>query len=128
MIYRYSCKNIHQYIQYIRKIQVPIYPSKPIFPTLSTVDHWTVVEQILIYLKGALGRGILYSNHGHNKLECFTDADWAKSLKDRRSTLGYYIFVGRNLVLWKSKKQSVVSRSSVESECRAMTQSVCEIM
>ena len=38
------------------------------------------------------------------------------------------MFVGRNLVLWKRKKQSVVSRSSAESEYRAMTQSVCEIM
>ena len=40
-----------------------------------TVDHWVAVEQILCYLKGAPGRGILYSNHGHNGLECFTDAD-----------------------------------------------------
>ena len=44
-----------------------------------TVDHWLVVEQILCYLKGASGRGILYSNHGHNRIECFTDADWAMS-------------------------------------------------
>ena len=40
-----------------------------------TVDHWAAVEQILYYLKGASGRGILYSNHGHNRLECFTDVD-----------------------------------------------------
>ena len=33
-----------------------------------TVDHWAVVVQILCYLKGALGHGILYSNHGHNRL------------------------------------------------------------
>ena len=45
------------------------YMSSPI------VDHWAAVEQILCYLKGAPRRGILYSNHGHNRLECFTDAD-----------------------------------------------------
>ena len=39
------------------------------------VDHWAAIEQILCYLKGASGRGILYSNHGHNRLECFTDVD-----------------------------------------------------
>ena len=38
------------------------------------------------------------------------------------------MFVGGNIVLWKSKKQSIVSRSSAESEYRAMTQSACEIM
>ena len=32
------------------------------------VDHWAAVDQILCYLKGASGRGILYSNHGHNRL------------------------------------------------------------
>ena len=38
------------------------------------------------------------------------------------------MFVGGNLVSWKSKKQSVVPQSSAESEYRTMTQSVCEVM
>ena len=69
-----------------------------------TVDHWASVEQILCYLKGALGRGILYNNHGHDRLECFTDADWAGSKEDRRSTSGYCVFVGGNLTSRRSKK------------------------
>ena len=63
------------------------YMSSPI------VNHWTTVEQILWYLKGGQGCGILYSNHGHNRLECFMDANWAGSKEDRRSTSGYCMFV-----------------------------------
>ena len=93
-----------------------------------TIDHWIAVKRILCYLKGALGRGILYSNHGHNTLECFMDADWIGSKEDKRSTSGYCVFVGGNLVSWKSKRQSSASKSSAESIYRAMTQSECEIM
>ena len=45
------------------------------YMSFPTVDNWAVVQHILCYLKGAPGRGILYSNHGHNRVECFTDAD-----------------------------------------------------
>jgi hypothetical protein len=93
-----------------------------------TVKHWEPLEQILCYLKGAPGLGILYSNHGYPSIECFTDADWTESKPDRKSTTGYCVCVGGNLVFWKSKKQDVVSRSSAESEYRAMAQSTCEII
>ena len=56
------------------------------------------------------------------------DVDWVGSKEDRRSTSGYCVFVEGNLVSWKSKKQSVVSCSSAESEYRSMIQSVREIL
>ncbi|KAK3038414.1 hypothetical protein RJ639_030580 [Escallonia herrerae] len=93
-----------------------------------TAKHWTALKHILCYLKGAPGLGLLYSNHGHSCIECFSEADWAGSKLHRKSTTGYRVFVDGNLVSWKSKKQSVVSRSSTESEYRAMAQSTCEIM
>jgi hypothetical protein len=98
------------------------------FMSTPTVKHWKALEQILCYLKGVLGLGILYSNHGHTSIECFIDADWAGSRPDRRSTTGYYVFVGGNRVSWKSKKLNVVSQSSAESEYRSIAQSTCEIM
>ena len=82
------------------------------FISTPTVKHWAALEQILCYLKKAPGLGILYSSQGHTRTECFSDVDWAGSKFDRRSTTGYCVFFGGNLVAWKSKKQSVVSRSS----------------
>ena len=52
---------------------------------------------------------------GITELRSFSDADWTGSKEDMRSTSGYCVFVGGNLVSWKSKKHSVVSRSSAES-------------
>ncbi|RVW75547.1 Retrovirus-related Pol polyprotein from transposon RE1 [Vitis vinifera] len=98
------------------------------FTSAPTIKHWAALEQILCYLKKAPSLGILYSSQGHTRIECFSDADWAGSKFDRRSTTGYCVFFGGNLVAWKSKKQSVVSRSSAESEYRAMAQATCEII
>ena len=61
-------------------------------------QHWTIVLRILRYLKGSPGQGLLYQNHGHMKIQGYTDADWAGSAYDRRSTIGYCIFVGGNLI------------------------------
>lgn len=80
------------------------------------------------YLKGTPGRGILFERNGNVRLEAYTDADYAGSIVDSRSTTGYCTFLGGNLVTWKSKKQSVVARSSAEAEFRAMAQGICELL
>ena len=92
------------------------------------VGHWATVEHILCYLKEVPGRGILYKKHGHTRIECFLDTNWAGSKEYKRSTSRYCLFFLGNLISWKSKKQSFVSQSSAESEYRAMAQSACEIM
>ncbi|KAK3007336.1 hypothetical protein RJ639_016752 [Escallonia herrerae] len=55
-------------------------------------------------------------------------ADWAGNATDRRSTSGYFIFVGGNLVTWRSKKQNVVALSSAEAEFRGMAKGLCELL
>lgn len=64
---------------------------------MPTIKHREDLEQILCYLKGAPGYGILYSNHGHTLAECFVDVDWAGSKLDRKSTTSYCVFVGGRL-------------------------------
>ena len=58
----------------------------------------------------------------------YCDADWAASPADRLSSSWYCVFIGGNLVSWKSKKQDVVARSSVEVEYRAMALATCELI
>ncbi|RVW40541.1 Retrovirus-related Pol polyprotein from transposon RE2 [Vitis vinifera] len=63
-----------------------------------------------------------------SSIEVYIDADWAGVVDDRRSISGYFTFVGGNLVTWKSKKQNVVARSSVEAEFRGMALGFCETL
>ncbi|KAM1277262.1 hypothetical protein ACFX13_030387 [Malus domestica] len=90
------------------------------------------VTRILRYLKMAHGRGLVFSKNGHLNVEGYIDADWARFITDRRSTYGYFTFVGGNLVTWRSKKQKVVARSSAEAEAeaefRGRSHGVCELL
>jgi hypothetical protein len=75
-------------------------------------DHMDAVYRILRYLKGAPGIGIYFKKNGHLEVEGYTDADWAGNITDRKSTSGYFTFVGGNLVTRRSKKQNVLALSS----------------
>ena len=84
------------------------------------------VFRILVYLKMTPGKGLYFKKTSNRDVEIFSDADWAGSIFDRRSTSGYCTYVWGNLVTWCSKKQLVLSRSSVEAEFRAMALGICE--
>ena len=78
--------------------------------------------RILRYIERTPGPGVLYENRGHTQIVGYCDAD---SPSDRSSTSGYCIFIGGNLISWKSKKQDVVARYSVDAKYRAMTLATC---
>lgn len=102
-----------------------------------TQFHWAAVKRILRYLRGTVNCGLLIRqasslalqafSDATSSLVAFSDADWAGCPDDRRSTGGFAIYLGSNLISWTSRKQRTVSRSSTESEYKALADTVAEL-
>lgn len=61
--------------------------------------HYEAVKRILRYLKGTLGHGLpIRHSTDSSFLVAFSDADWAGCPNTRRSTNGYCVFLGSNLI------------------------------
>ncbi|CAL9006757.1 unnamed protein product [Prunus brigantina] len=84
--------------------------------------HLVATKQILRYIKGTIDLSLSFTPQTTAaRLSAYSDADWAGCPNSRRSTTGYVITLGTNLISWCSKKQPTVSRSSTESEYRALS-------
>jgi hypothetical protein len=91
-----------------------------------TTAHFQLVKRVLRYLRGTSHYGLqLYRSSSQNLLT-YSDADWAGCSDTRKSTSGFCVFLGDNLVSWSSKRQATVSRSSAEAEYRAVANSVAQ--
>jgi hypothetical protein len=65
--------------------------------------HLTAMKHILRYLRGTLDFGLLLRRSSASDLVTYTDVDWAGCLDTRRSTSGYVVFLGDNLVSWSTR-------------------------
>lgn len=77
-----------------------------------SVEQFQAVKHILRYVKGTLQFGLTFYASSSTGLVAYSNVDWAECLDIRRSTFGYSIYLGNNLVFWSVKKHSTVSCSS----------------
>jgi hypothetical protein len=93
-----------------------------------TSAHWMTVKQILHFLRHTISLVFHIRRSPSTMISAFSDVDWAGCTDDRKSTGGFAVFLGPNLISWCAKKQKTVSRSSTEVEYKAMTDATTEIM
>lgn len=89
--------------------------------------HWQALKRVVRYLKGTIFHGLLLKRNVPLTLTGFSDADWGGNKDDFSSTTAYVIYLGSNIVSWKSSKQRTVARSSTEAEYRALAHASAEI-
>ncbi|GJR65910.1 ribonuclease H-like domain-containing protein [Tanacetum coccineum] len=89
--------------------------------------HFSALKRILRYVHGTLDYGLQLFSSSTTYLVAYSDADWAGCPTTRRSTSGYCIFLGNNLLSWPSKRQPTLSRSSAEAEYRGVANAVVEM-
>ena len=93
-----------------------------------TTVHWQAVKRILRYLKHTVSHGLFLRRNSSHHLTAYSDADWAGCPDDRRSTSGFCIYLGSNLISWSSHKQPTVARSSTEAEYKAIANATAELL
>ncbi|GJT95022.1 ribonuclease H-like domain-containing protein [Tanacetum coccineum] len=88
--------------------------------------HFAALKRIMRYVQGTLELGLQLYASTTTSLVGYTDADWAGCPFTRRSTSGYCVFLGDNLLSWSAKRQHIISRSSAEAEYRGVANVVAE--
>ncbi|XP_021762987.1 uncharacterized protein LOC110727713 [Chenopodium quinoa] len=89
-------------------------------------EHMHDVRRILRYLQGTLSHGLHLYASPTSSLISYSDADWGGCPDTRRSTSGYCVFLGDNLISWSAKRQPIISKSSAEAEYRGVANVVAE--
>ncbi|XP_028106670.1 uncharacterized protein LOC114305732 [Camellia sinensis] len=91
-----------------------------------TNGHFALVKRFLQFVKGSLSHGLTFRPSSF-VLQAFFDSNWAGDFIDRKSTSGYCVYLGSNIISWFAKKQATVSRSSTETEYRSLAYVIIEL-
>lgn len=105
------CKSIVGALQYttITRLEITFSVNKVCqFMQNLLLKHWQAVKRILRYLAGTLDMGLIMKPNSASslQLEAFCDVDWASDPEDRRSTSGFCVYLGSNLISWQSKRST----------------------
>ncbi|KAK4352439.1 hypothetical protein RND71_027957 [Anisodus tanguticus] len=90
------------------------------------VKHMNALKRIIRYIQNTLNYDLHLYPSSTSTLVSYTNADWGGCPDTRRSTSGYCMFLGNNLVLWSAKRQSTLFRSSAEAEYRGVANVISE--
>ncbi|XP_050117705.1 secreted RxLR effector protein 161-like [Malus sylvestris] len=90
--------------------------------------HLQAAKRVLRYLKGTIDFGLFYKKRGNEDLIGYTDNDYAGDQDDRKSTSGYVFMLSSKAVSWSSKKQPVVTLTTIEAEFIAAASSACQVV
>jgi hypothetical protein len=88
--------------------------------------HLVAAKHVMRYLKGIIDCGLSYDGDHDFTLSGYTDADWAGSVSDRKTTSRFYFNLGSAMISWKSRKQSSIALSTMEAEYIAACSASCE--
>uniref|UniRef100_A0A3Q7I193 Reverse transcriptase Ty1/copia-type domain-containing protein n=1 Tax=Solanum lycopersicum TaxID=4081 RepID=A0A3Q7I193_SOLLC len=91
-------------------------------------SHYNATVHVVRYIKGQPDLGLLMSSKMSGRISAFCDADWASYVLSRKSVQCFGIKFGNSLISWKSKKQNIISRSSIVAEYRSMATTVAELV
>ncbi|GJV18837.1 putative ribonuclease H-like domain-containing protein [Tanacetum coccineum] len=86
------------------------------FQVTPKASHLNAVKRIFRYLKHQPKLGLWYPRDSPFELEAFSDSDYGGASLDRKSTTGGCQFLGRRLISWQCKKQTIVANSTTEAE------------
>jgi hypothetical protein len=87
--------------------------------------HWHALERVLRYLKGTASYGIHYTGYPR-VLEGYSDSNWISDADETKATSGYLFTLGGGAVSWKSCKQTILTRSTMEAELTALDTATVE--
>ncbi|XP_028097668.1 uncharacterized protein LOC114297432 [Camellia sinensis] len=91
-----------------------------------TNAYFALLKPILRFVQVSLSHGLTFCPSSF-ELQVFSDSNWTGDTIDHKSTSGYCVFLGSNLISWSAKKQPTVSRSSTEVEYRSLAHATAEL-